>query len=278
MRFIALDTETTGLGHEFHRLIEIAAVEFDAATGEPTGNTFYTLLNPQCEVSAEAAAVHGKTLEDLKDQPLFPEIAPELLSFIADSEVVIHNAPFDLGFLDAELKRAGLPEIRKTVAAVTDTLALSRRHVRAKVHTLDALCDRYGVDRTKRTLHGALVDCEMLARVYPVLLREVDVIRSRLNAVLPFELDSELPADLESTVERYLHLSELVKILQAEEKRHTAAIKQMAKGVAIEGDFYTIEFQNRNNTNWDKVTSTLLADVDLSSYRQKSSAMYVRHR
>lgn len=278
MRLIALDTETTGLGPEFHRLIEIAAVEFDATTGAPTGNTFYTLLNPQCEVSAEAAAVHGKTLEDLKDQPLFEEVAPQLLDFIEGGHVVIHNAPFDVGFLNAELSRAKHPEVHKVVGAVTDTLAMSRRHVRAKVHTLDALCDRYGVDRTQRTLHGALVDCEMLARVYPLLLREVNVTRARLNAVLPFELDSELPADLEGTVERYLQLSELVKLLQAEEKRHTTAIKQMVKGVATEGEFYTIDFQNRSNTNWEKVTKQLLEGVDLAPYRQNSAAMYVRHR
>jgi DNA polymerase-3 subunit epsilon len=277
MKFISLDTETTGIGPEQHRLIEIAAIEFDADSGTPTGNTYYTLINPEREVPAEATAVHGKSLDDLKDQPVFADVADGLLEFVAGSHVVIHNAPFDTGFLEAELKRHKKPSFAKTIGALTDTLAMSRRHVRAKVHTLDALCDRYGVDRSKRTLHGALIDCEMLAGVYPKLLREVRELREQLNTVLPFNIDAPLPVSLDDTVQQHLHLSELIKLLEAEQKARTEAIKKAVAGVAQEGDFWSVEFTERTTTDWEKVKRDHLAGVNLDPYRKGSSAMYVRH-
>ena len=278
MRHIALDTETTGIGPEHHRLIEIAAVEFDPATGLPTGNNFYTLLNPQRDIPAEATAVHGKTLEDLKDQPLFADVVPSLLEFIADANVVIHNQPFDEGFLNAECKRAKQPLISKVATKLTDTLAVSRRHVKAKTHTLDALCTRYGIDLSARTLHGALIDCELLAAVYPELMREAQASRERVNAILSFRLDDAVPERLDDMVARHLELAELIKLLESEQKRHTEAIKGVVAGADTEGTFFSVEFANRTTTDWEKVTREHLKDVDLAPYRKTGSAMYVRHR
>jgi len=278
MKHISLDTETTGIGPEIHRLVEIAAIEFDPVTGTPTGNTFYTLINPEREVPAEATAVHGKSLEDLKDAPVFADVADSLLEFVEGAHVVIHNAPFDVGFLETELKRAKRKALSKTIGMLTDTLAQSRRHVRAKVHTLDALCDRYGIDRTKRVLHGALIDCEMLAAVYPKLMRDVRALRDKLNGVLPFNLDAPMPESLEDLVLQHLQMAELIKLLESEQNARTDAIKKAVAGLPQVGDFYTVEFAERTSTNWDRVTKDYLAGIDLAPYRKGSSAMYVRHR
>ena len=277
MREITLDTETTGIGPAEHRLIEIAAIEFDSTTGLPTGNTFYTLINPERDIPAEVTAVHGKTNEDVKDQPVFADIADSLLEFVAGAHVVIQNAPFDVGFLEAELKRCKKASFMKTIGKLTDTLAESRRHVRAKVHNLDAMCDRYGIDRTKRTLHGALIDCEMLAAVYPKLMHEVKVLRDRVSGVLPFSLDDALPSALEDLVQQHLQLDELIKLLDSVKKTRADAIKRSVLGTNMVGDFYSVEFTERTTTDWDKVTREHLKDIDLTPYRKGSSAMYVRH-
>jgi DNA polymerase III subunit epsilon len=277
-KHIALDTETTGIGPGIHRLIEIAAIEFDPESGLPTGNTYYTLINPEREVPAEATAVHGKSLEDLKDAPLFADVADDLLAFVEGAHVVIHNAPFDVGFLEAELKTAKRKTLAKTIGALTDTLAQSRRHVRAKVHTLDALCDRYGVDRSKRTLHGALIDCEMLAAVYPKLMHEVRGLREQLNGVLPFNIDAPLPNALEEVVLQHLHMAELIKLLEGEQKARTDAIKKAVAGLPQNGDFFTVDFTERTTTDWERITREHLAGIDLAPYRKGSSAMYVRHK
>lgn len=277
MRFIALDTETTGIGPEIHRLTEIAAVEFDADTGLPTGNNYHTFINPQREVPEEAVKVHGKTLADLEHEPLFADVADSLCDFIRGAHVVIHNAPFDIGFINAELKRAKKPLLDKVIAQMTDTLQVSRRHVSAKSHTLDTLCDRYGVDRTKRTLHGALIDCEMLAQVYPPLIAAANATRSRINAILPFNLDEPVPAVLDEVALRYLHLQELIKLLETEQNRHKEVIQKSVQGLEVSHDFFSVTFQDRVSTNWDKVTKEHLADVDLAKYRKSSSAMYIKH-
>ncbi len=277
-RYIALDTETTGIGPKFHRLIEIAALEFDPATGEPTGNFFHTYLNPQRDVPEESVKVHGKTLEDLKDEPLFADVAGDMLQFIEGAHVVIHNAPFDVGFLDNELKKAKYTKLEDTVASVLDTCALSRRYVRSKKHNLDALCDRYEVDRSKRTLHGALIDCEMLARVYPPLLKEANAMRDRVNAMLPFPLEEPVSDSLDEVVHRYLVLGELIKVLETDQKRYGEAAKALAQGADYDEDFFTITFQNRATTNWEKVMKDHLPELDLGPYKTSSSAMYIRHK
>jgi DNA polymerase-3 subunit epsilon len=166
MRQIVFDTETTGLEHTAgHRIIEIGCVEI--VNRRLTGRTFHKYLNPDRDIDAGALAVHGIDLVKLQSAPRFAEIAEELLAFISGAELIIHNAPFDVGFLDAELAR--LPGEPRTVAAhcrVLDTLTLARSLHPGQRNSLDALCKRYSVDNTKRELHGALLDAGILVDVY----------------------------------------------------------------------------------------------------------------
>lgn len=167
MREIVLDTETTGLNPQGgDRLIEIGCVEL--LNRIPTGREFHRYINPQRDVPAEAVAVHGLSADFLKDKPLFADVVQEFLSFISGDTLVIHNAAFDVGFLNAELARVEGPEV--TMDRVTCTLQLARRRHPAGPNTLDALCKRYGIDNSKRTKHGALMDSTLLAEVYIELL------------------------------------------------------------------------------------------------------------
>jgi DNA polymerase III subunit epsilon len=163
MREIVLDTETTGLEAEKgDRIVEIACVEI--VNDAPTGKTYHVLINPERDVPEEAARVHGHTSESLKDKPLFAAIAPDFLAFIGDDRLVIHNAEFDVRFLNAELGRLGHGPLAKE--RVVDTLAIARKKHPGASNSLDALCDRYRIDRSRRVFHGALLDCELLVEVY----------------------------------------------------------------------------------------------------------------
>jgi DNA polymerase-3 subunit epsilon len=166
MRQIVLDTETTGLEPEQgHRVIEIGCVEM--VNRRPTGRTFHKYLCPDREVDPGALAVHGITNEFLANQPRFREIAEDFLGFVAGSELVIHNASFDLGFLDAELARLeGEARRISELCAVLDTLLLARKLHPGQRNSLDALCKRYSVDNSRRDYHGALLDARILADVY----------------------------------------------------------------------------------------------------------------
>ena len=162
MRQIVLDTETTGLDpKQGHRIIEVAAIELDGR--KVSDRTFHRYLNPEREIDEGAAAVHGLTLERLQNEAKFAEIAPALLEFIAGAQLIIHNAPFDMGFLNAELTLAGLPTLSNPVI---DTLKVAKELHPGKKNNLNALCDRYFIDNSHRTLHGALLDTELLAEVY----------------------------------------------------------------------------------------------------------------
>jgi DNA polymerase III subunit epsilon len=166
MRQIVLDTETTGLEPGLgHRIIEIGCVEL--VNRRPTGRTFHRYLNPERDIDEGALAVHGISRADLEREPRFADVCEELLAFISDAELVIHNAAFDVAFLDAELAR--VPGDRRTVGAlcqVLDSLALARQMHPGQRNSLDALCKRYGVDNSRRELHGALLDARILADVY----------------------------------------------------------------------------------------------------------------
>jgi DNA polymerase-3 subunit epsilon len=167
MREIVLDTETTGLDPlQGHRIVEIGAIEL--LNHIPTGKTYHTYLNPQREVPREAEAVHGLSSAFLKDKPLFSKIADELLEFIGDTVLIIHNASFDVGFLNAELGFIKRPLI--LYERIIDTLALAKKRHPMGPNSLDALCKRYGIDIAKRTKHGALLDSELLAGVYLELI------------------------------------------------------------------------------------------------------------
>lgn len=169
MRQIVLDTETTGLSWEKgNRIVEIGCVEL--LERRPTGRTFHQYLNPEREMEQGAQEVTGLTLEFLSDKPRFLEIVDDLIEFIRGAELIIHNAAFDVGFLDAELVRAGAHYGRiADHAAVLDTLALARERYPGQRNSLDALCKRLDVDNAHRKLHGALLDAELLSEVYLAL-------------------------------------------------------------------------------------------------------------
>ena len=169
-RQIVLDTETTGLSAESgDRIIEIGCVEL--LNRKLTGNNLHFYINPERDSHEDALRVHGLTTEFLRDKPKFAEVADEILRYLEGAEIIIHNAAFDLGFLDKELERLGKPVFTSFVSEVTDTLAMAKQLYPGKRNSLDALCDRLGVDNSGRTLHGALLDAELLADVYINLTR-----------------------------------------------------------------------------------------------------------
>lgn len=182
MRQIILDTETTGLDpNQGHRIIEVAAVEM--VNRRLTGNHLHRYVNPERDIDAGAMQVHGITPEFLQDKPRFAGIAREFVDFIGGAELIIHNAPFDVGFLNMELRLLEMAPLSDWCDGVTDTLAMAKSLHPGQRNNLDALCKRYGVDNTARTLHGALVDCELLAAVYLALTRGQESLSIGLEAL-----------------------------------------------------------------------------------------------
>ena len=180
-RQVILDTETTGLEwRQGDRVIEIGCIEL--ISRRPTGRRFHRYLNPQRPIGAGALAVHGLTDEFLADKPKFAEIADELLEFVSGAEVIIHNAAFDVGFLDYELSLIDRPPLASVCAAITDTLKMARELRPGKKNSLDALCAEFGIDNSNRQLHGALLDAELLAEVYLALTRGQESLMIALDA------------------------------------------------------------------------------------------------
>lgn len=175
MRQIFLDTETTGLSPTGgDRILNLACVEM--ISRKLTNNDFHCYINPERESHDDALRVHGLTTEFLADKPKFADIAQEFLDFVKGAEIIIHNAPFDVGFLDAELQRAGFPKFSSHVSKITDSLAMAKELYPGKRNGLDALCERMGVDNSNRTLHGALLDAQLLCEVYIHLTRGQDAL------------------------------------------------------------------------------------------------------
>jgi DNA polymerase-3 subunit epsilon len=175
MRQIFLDTETTGLSPAGgDRILNLACVEM--ISRKLTNNDFHCYINPERESHEDALRVHGLTTEFLADKPKFEAIAQEFLAFVKGAEIIIHNAPFDVGFLDAELQLAGLPKFSTHVSKITDSLAMAKELYPGKRNGLDALCERMGVDNSNRTLHGALLDAQLLSEVYINLTRGQDAL------------------------------------------------------------------------------------------------------
>jgi DNA polymerase-3 subunit epsilon len=173
MRQIIVDTETTGLDpKQGHRIIEIAALE--VVDRRATGRTLHFHIDPGRDVDVAATEVHGKTWDDLKGHPKFADVAAQFLDFARGAEWVIHNAPFDIAFLDDELARAGLPRCADVYGGLVDTLTLARETFPGKRNSLDALCERFTIDYGHRTLHGALVDAGLLADVWLAMTRGQD--------------------------------------------------------------------------------------------------------
>lgn len=170
MRQIVLDTETTGLyANNGDRIIEIGCVE--VLSRHVTENHFHQYINPERDSHPDALAVHGLTTEFLSDKPKFAEIAQAFCDYIKDAELIIHNAPFDIGFLNAELKRLDMPRVEDIAACITDSLVKAREMFPGRRNSLDALCERFEISNAHRTLHGALLDSELLAEVYLAMTR-----------------------------------------------------------------------------------------------------------
>ena len=181
MRYIILDTETTGLDpQQGHRVIEIAGVE--VVDRRPTGRHVHYYLDPEREIDAGATDVHGLTWETLRGKPKFGDVVGELIEFARGARWIIHNAPFDLAFLDAELARLGLPTTVTLYAEVIDTLELAREQFPGKKNALDTLCERLGIAYAHRTLHGALLDARLLAEVYLAMTRGQESLTIELSA------------------------------------------------------------------------------------------------
>jgi DNA polymerase-3 subunit epsilon len=175
MRQIVLDTETTGLSaQDGDRILEIGCVEL--VQRRLTGNTLHVYINPERQSHPDALKVHGISADFLADKPKFADIAENLLNYLAGAELIIHNAPFDVGFLDRELERLGRGPLAQHVSGVVDSLVLAKTLYPGKRNSLDALCDRLEVDNSGRTLHGALLDAELLAEVYIRLTRGQDAL------------------------------------------------------------------------------------------------------
>jgi DNA polymerase-3 subunit epsilon len=219
MRKIVLDTETTGLYPEQgHRIIEIAAIEL--AGRKVTQRHFHHYLDPEREVDEGAAKIHGFTWDMLRGRAKFSDIAASFLEFVGDAELIIHNAPFDMGFLNHELKLLGLPELKNEVM---DTLKFARDMHPGKKNSLDALCSRYEIDNKHRSLHGALLDTELLAEVYFAMTRGQNSLLDddsepveRLQAV--FNQDASRPALYvlrASEAELTQHMQQLIEIDKA---------------------------------------------------------------
>lgn len=170
MRQIILDTETTGLDPaQGHRIVELACVELENRS--LTGNHLHLYLNPDRDSDPEALAVHGLTTEFLSEHPRFAEVVHQFVDYVKDAEVIIHNAAFDVKFLNAELQRAGLPSFNQLCGKITDSLLYARELHPGKRNSLDALCERYGISNAHRTLHGALLDSELLGEVWLAMTR-----------------------------------------------------------------------------------------------------------
>jgi DNA polymerase-3 subunit epsilon len=224
MRQIVLDTETTGLNpRSGDRIIEVGCVEI--VNRRLTGNNFHRYINPERDSEEGALAVHGLTTEFLSDKPKFAEIADELRDYVRDAEIIIHNAPFDLAFLDAEFDRLGFSRFADHVKMITDTLVQAKEMHPGKRNSLDALCDRYGISNAHRTLHGALLDAELLAEVYLAMTRGQNSLTIDLA-------ESETTAT-ESGIVEAVSLAEMI-VLQAtadELAEHEALLDRLDKEV-----------------------------------------------
>jgi DNA polymerase-3 subunit epsilon len=223
MRQIFLDTETTGLyPDQGHRIIEIAAVEI--FNRRPTQRHFHVYINPEREIDAGAQEVHGISLEFLQDKPLFEQVASEFLDFVRGAELIIHNAPFDVGFLNMELSRLGMDKLETAVSGIIDTLKMAKESRPGQRNNLDALCRHFGIDNSKRTLHGALLDAELLGEVYIAMTRGQESLLMELTSTVEQVSHSSIVVDFNSL--------KLVTADVEEAAAHAQYIESLAKSGA----------------------------------------------
>ena len=197
MRYVFLDTETTGLDPALgHRIVEIAAVE--VCNRRLTDRHFHRYLNPGRESDEGALRVHGLTREFLRDKPVFQDVCSEFLEFIADAEIFIHNAPFDVGFINRELDLIRFESMQNHCLQIIDTLVLAKELHPGKRNNLDALCERYQIDNSHRTLHGALLDAELLAEVYLAMTRGQESLLMEMDAPASRQADNPAVGKVEN--------------------------------------------------------------------------------
>lgn len=243
MRQIFLDTETTGLYHaQGHRVIEIAAVE--VVNRRLTKQHFHYYLNPDREIDQGAQEVHGISLEFLQDKPHFADISNELIAFIADAELIMHNAPFDVGFLNCEFGLIEQKPVESIAAKITDTLKIAKEMRPGQRNSLDALCRHFGIDNSRRTLHGALLDAELLADVYMAMTRGQDSLMMELDK--PNKRNNEAAA--QSTQPLFIKLAN-----EAEISAHENYLASLAKS----GDclWNTLELTTAQNNDSKQLES-----------------------
>ncbi len=212
---IVFDTDTTGIGADEHRIIEIGMIELDNRL--PTGRTYHQYINPEREIDAGALRVHGITQEQVANEPRFIEIVDDLLEFVGNLPLVAHNASFDMAFINTELQRCGKVPLENDVV---DTLALARKKLPGGRHSLDALCRHYEVDLTVRKFHGALLDAQLLAEVYVELMGGLQG-RFELNQTVKKQ------AKKQQKVENYMHL--VIKPTEEELANHKKFISKISE-------------------------------------------------
>ncbi len=228
MRQIVLDTETTGLDpRQGHRIIEVAGIEL--VNRRLTGRHLHKYVHPERDIDAGAQAVHGISLEFLADKPKFADIAEELAEFIRGAELVIHNAPFDIGFLNAEFDRLGFVPVGTLCHGVIDTLKMAKEIHPGKRNSLDALCERYEIDNSSRTLHGALLDTELLADVYLAMTRG----QNSLMIDVDTTPQPQIGADGQVRQRKPLQVQRASEAELADHARVLAAIDKESKGACI---------------------------------------------
>jgi DNA polymerase-3 subunit epsilon len=227
MRQIVLDTETTGLDPKLgHRIIEVAGVEF--VNRRPTGRHIHFYLDPEREIDSGATDVHGLTWDMLRDKLKFADVANEFLEFAQGAQWIIHNAPFDIALLDEELKRVNLPCVAAIADDVIDTLALAREHFPGKKNNLDSLCERFGVANAHRTLHGAMLDAQLLAEVYLAMTRGQESLT--IDIVVPMAIvDGTLAAETLASVRVLLPSAEELDLHQA----YLAELQRECRGACL---------------------------------------------
>ena len=235
-RELVLDTETTGLDHEDgHRIIEIGIVELENHL--PTGNYFHYYLNPERDSDKRAQEVHGLSREFLKDKPKFSEIADEFINYISDSKIIIHNASFDVGFLNAELARCNMKELNHD--KIIDTLVLAKKKFIGQSVSLDSLCKKYNIDLTGREIHGAIKDAKLLASVY---LELIGGRQSKLN----FEIKTD---KISSTEEDHLfNLDEYYRNMSLKKVNHLNINKEDYK-------LHMKSIRTIKNSIWEKINN-----------------------
>jgi DNA polymerase III subunit epsilon len=212
---IFLDTETTGLDpKQGHRIIEIAAIEFN--NRQPTNRRFHSYINPDRDIDPAAEEVHGLSIDFLQDKPLFKDVVNDFLAFVQNSEVVIHNAPFDVGFINAELGRLGLDKFEENTITITDSLKFAKEIRPGQRNSLDALCKAFDIDNSSRTLHGALLDAQLLGEVFIGMTRGQEAI------------SIDFVEDDNHQVFKKVDLSKLqvIQLLPEDIDNHTAYIKK----------------------------------------------------